>query len=82
MTLVLLGISNDLVTEDDPDLAVRGFAFDGLEPGLLGGVGIDPLHVGLEPAHQQEDPDQHQRPHDEHSEKEALIWGHAQECRV
>lgn len=82
MTRVLLGIPDDLVTEDDPNLAVGGFALHRFEAGLLGGLRVETLDVALELAHQEEDPDDHQWPRDEHDEEERLIRGHTRECRV
>lgn len=82
MTPVLFGIPDYLITEDDADLPVARFALDRLETRFLRGLGVQAFHVCLESAHQEEDPDDHDRPYEQDSQEQALICGHARECRV
>jgi hypothetical protein len=82
MTSVLLGLANDLISEDDPDLAVGRFALNGFETGFFGSLGVHPLHVVLEFAHEEEDPHDRERPDDEYCEEESLVGGHSVKCRV
>ncbi|MEA2452987.1 MAG: hypothetical protein QOG04_1697 [Actinomycetota bacterium] len=82
MLVVLLGLTNHAIAEDDPDLSVAGLPVDGLETGFFRRLGVHPLDVVLEFAHEEQDADDGERPHDEHGEKQSLIGGHVGECRV
>ena len=79
---VLFGSANDLITENDPDLAVLGVALDGFEARLFRGLGVHPLDVVLELAHEEQDAHDHEGPHHQDAEKESLVRGHAEKCRV
>lgn len=82
MLVVLLRLTNHVITEHDPDFAVTGLSIDGFEPGLLGRLGIESLDVVLELAHEEKDAHDGQRPHDKHREEESLVSGHVGKCRV
>ena len=79
---VLFRSANDLITKDDPDLTVLGMALDGFEAGLLRGLRVHPLDVILEFAHEEQDAHDHEGPHHQDAEKESLVRGHAEKCRV
>lgn len=79
---VLLGPANDLITEDDPDLTVLGVPLHRLEPGLFRGLRVHLLDVILEFAHEEQDAHDHERPHHQDTEKETLVSGHVEKCRV
>lgn len=82
MRNVLLGLTHDLISENDLDLAVGGLALDRLEPRLFRSRGVETLDIAFELAHQEQDPDDGQWPHDEHGQKQALISSHIEKCRV
>lgn len=82
MRYVLLGLTHDLISKDDLDLAVGGFALDRFEPRFLRSRCIQPPDIALELAHQEQDPDDGERPHDEHGQQQGLIGSHREKCRV
>lgn len=79
---VLVGSTNDLIAEDDPDLTVLGVTLDRFEPGLFRGLRVHLLDVVLELAHEEQDAHDHEGPHDQDTEKETLVSGHVEKCRV
>ena len=79
---MLFGFTNDVVAENDPDLAIGGNTFDRLESGLLRRLSVDPLDVVLKLAHQEEDAHYGKGPDDQHAQEETLVCGHAQKSRV
>ena len=79
---MLIGSANDLITEDDPDLPVLRVPLDRLEPGFFRGLRVHPLDVILELAHEEQDAHDHEWPHHQDTEKETLVRGHVEKCRV
>jgi hypothetical protein len=79
---VLFGSANYLIAEDDPDLTVLRLTLDGFEARLFRGLRVHPLDVVLELAHEEQDAHDHEGPHHQDAEKESLVRGHAEKCRV
>ncbi len=67
---------NHLVTEDDTNLFVPGIPTHGLEPGLLGALGLRDRDVSLDPAHEEEHPRYDEGPEDQDRGEEQLIASH------
>lgn len=72
----LFGLSDHLIAEHDPDLAIAGRSQHGFEPGLLRSVRIDPGDVSLEPAHEEEQSKDGEGPDGQDHEKDRLVAGH------
>lgn len=77
----LLALPDDLLAEDDCDLAIGRLAFDGGEARLFGGVRALTFDVRLELAHEKKEPNDREGPRDQYAEEKPLIWTHHEKCR-
>ncbi len=82
--MLLLGPTDDLIAEDDADLAVGRAASDRLEPGFFGSLGFAGFYVGLELRHEEQQGSDRDRPQDQNREQNELVGSqsvHASQCR-
>ena len=71
--MLLLGSTDDLIAENDADLAVRSGASNRLESGLFGRLGFAAVDVRLELRHEEEQGSDREGPQDQDREQHKLI---------
>jgi hypothetical protein len=74
--MLLLGLSDDTITKNDPNFLFFRMARDGLESGFCGRRRIGARDVVLEAAHDEKDRPDHEWPCDESDEKKQLVKRH------
>jgi hypothetical protein len=75
-SMELLGFADDLIADEDLDLAVGALSGYRLEARFLWSVRIDALDVSLEPAHEKEQPEDREGPHGQHDQQRYLVARH------
>lgn len=75
--MMLLGFTDDLVAEHDPDFSLGAATGHGLESRFLWSLRAGALDVAFEAGHQEEQADRPERPQDQDDEEEQLIGSHA-----
>jgi len=80
-TVLVAARADNLVAEDDGDLAFLRPAFDRFEPRLPRILCVEPGNVVFDPAHQKEQSKDCEGPRDEDYQQEYLIGSHIRKCR-
>lgn len=75
--MMLLGFTDDLVAEHDPDLPFRAATRHRLESRFRRRLRGGARDIAFEARHQEEQADRAERPQDQDDEKEQLIGSHA-----
>ena len=80
-TVLVAAPTDNLVAENDGDLACSRPAFDRFEPRLPRILRVEPGHVVFDPVHQKKQSEDGKGPRDEDDQQEYLIRSHKRKCR-
>jgi len=78
--IVVAGLADHLVAEDNGDFSFSRAPFDRLKTRLLRGFGVQPPHVVLKAAHEKQQADDGKGPGDNDYQQEYLIRSHIRKC--